>query len=78
MIQHYPASGTLRDDQWIKPVPSRYTSAQVAQYLSAVGYDPLYDKEAISSGGFPVTPDSLERLMRLHLITFPFENTSMH
>jgi len=74
----YPASGTLRDGQWIKRVPSRYTPAQVVQYLSTIGYDPVYDEEAISSGGFPINPESLGRIMRLHVLTFPFENTSMH
>ncbi|KAF9448085.1 cysteine proteinase [Macrolepiota fuliginosa MF-IS2] len=77
-LRPYPASGTLRDGQWIKRVPSKYTPAQVAQYLSAIGYDPLYDEEAISSGRFPTNLDSLGRIMRLHVLTFPFENTSMH
>ncbi|KAF5354216.1 hypothetical protein D9756_006927 [Leucocoprinus leucothites] len=76
--QPYPANGTLRDGVWIKRVPSRFTPNQLADYLSAIGYDPLYDTESISSGAFPINPETLERLVRLHLLTFPFENTSMH
>jgi hypothetical protein len=78
MSQPYPASGTLHSGLWIKKVPSVYTPGQVSQYLSAVRYDPVYNAEAIGSAAFPLNRDSLERLMRHHLLTFPFENTGMH
>ena len=74
----YPASGTLRDGLWIRNVPSRFTCEQVADYLSTIEYTPTYDPKRIESGHFPTNPDALERLVRLHLLTFPFENTSMH
>ncbi len=78
MARSYPASGTLRSGEWIKKIPSRYTPSQVAQYLSAIGYEPSYTEEAISSGVFPANLETLERLMRLHLLTIPLENTEMH
>ncbi|KXN92041.1 Arylamine N-acetyltransferase [Leucoagaricus sp. SymC.cos] len=78
MPPSYPTSGTLGDGLFIKSVPSRYTSDQVAQYLTAIGYEPSYDAEAIAAGAFSVNSETLERLMRLHLMTFPFEDTQMH
>lgn len=78
MTLAYPASGTLRDGLWIKKVPSKYTPEQVAKYLSVVGYEPSYDAEAISSGKFPTNLETLARVTRLHMLTFPFENTAMH
>jgi hypothetical protein len=78
MAQSYPASGTLHDDLWIKKVPSKYTPDQVARYLLAIGYNTHFDAAAISSGAFPINLENLERLMLLHLLTFPFENTPMH
>jgi hypothetical protein len=71
-------SGTLQDGLWIKKVPSRCTPNQIAEYLSAIEYEPVCDAEAIASGHFPVNLDSLTQVMRLHLLTFPFENTAMH
>ncbi|GJJ15364.1 hypothetical protein Clacol_009640 [Clathrus columnatus] len=53
----------------IAPRASLYSSAQVKAYAERIGFDLL---------GF--TPDlkNLSRIMLLHLITFPFENTVMH
>ncbi len=78
MVLSYPTSGTLRDGEWIKKVPSAYTPTQVCQYLSLLGYEPHYAEEAISSDAFPVDLENLARIMRLHLLTIPFENTAMH
>ncbi|KXN92043.1 Arylamine N-acetyltransferase 2 [Leucoagaricus sp. SymC.cos] len=78
MPSSYPASGTLHDGLFIKSVPSIFSPGQVSQYLTAIGYEPSYDEQAIASGAFPVNPETLERLMRLHLLSFPFENTQMH
>jgi hypothetical protein len=74
----YPSSGTLDNGLWIKHVPSEYSPDQIAQYLSAIDYEPLYNAGAILSGHFPTNVNSLTRLMRLHMLAFPFENTSMH
>lgn len=74
----YPSSGTLENGLWIKYVPSEYSSDQIARYLSAIDYEPPYNAEAISSGQFPINIYSLSRLVRLHMLAFPFENTSMH
>jgi hypothetical protein len=71
-------SGTLQEGLWIKKVPSRCTADQVAEYLSAIEYEPVYDAKAIASGQFPTSLESLTQVMRLHLLTFPFENTAMH
>lgn len=78
MAPDYPMSGTLRDGEWIKNVPSTYTPSQVCQYLSYIGYEPHFAEEAITSGAFPTNLENLERIMRLHLLTIPFENTAMH
>lgn len=73
------ASGTLRDGLHIKTVPSCYSPAQVAQYLARIGYTPTeHTDRLIANGGFPTTLENIERLIRLHLLTFPFENTAMH
>ncbi|EKM81236.1 hypothetical protein AGABI1DRAFT_56672 [Agaricus bisporus var. burnettii JB137-S8] len=74
----YPSCGTLDGGLWIKNVPSKYSADQVAQYLSTIDYEPHYNAEAISSGQFPINIYSLSRVMRLHMLAFPFENISMH
>jgi hypothetical protein len=71
-------SGTLQDGLRIKKVASRFTPKQVAEYLSAIEYEPVYDAEAIASGSFPVNLDSLTRVTRLHMLSFPFDNSAMH
>jgi hypothetical protein len=70
--------GTLRDDLWIKPVTSYYSTSQVVQWLSCIGYEPTFTEQEVASGLFPVNLNNLSVLMRLHLVAFPFENTAMH
>ncbi|KAJ3572440.1 hypothetical protein NP233_g3082 [Leucocoprinus birnbaumii] len=81
--QSYPASGTLRDGILVKAVPSKLTSRQIADYLLVIGYDsPLngksYEPEEVAAGAFCANIEELGRLITQHLLTFPFENTSMH
>ncbi|KXN92040.1 Arylamine N-acetyltransferase 2 [Leucoagaricus sp. SymC.cos] len=78
MSRPYPLNGTLRDGLWIKPVQSKYTSEQVAKWLSIIDQDKFYDIGSVSSETFPVDLENLERLSLLHLLAFPFENTTMH
>jgi hypothetical protein len=70
--------GKLRDDLWIKPISSYYSASQVIQWLSCIKYETTFTEEEVASGHFPVTLHNLSILMRLHLLTFPFENTAMH
>jgi len=64
--------GTLRGAVLIRHVPSLYTPSQISQYLAAVGIQ-HHDTKT-----FPPTLENFERLVRLHILTFPFENTAMH
>jgi hypothetical protein len=70
--------GTLHDGLWIKPVASYYSTSQVVQWLSCIGYETTFTEQDIISELFPVNLHNLSVLMRLHLVTFPFENTAMH
>jgi hypothetical protein len=72
------AQGILRGGLWIKKVSSKYTPAQVATYLSCIGFTPMYSEKDISDGSFPVSLENLHTVFRLHLITFPIENTAIH
>ncbi|TFK32376.1 arylamine N-acetyltransferase 1 [Crucibulum laeve] len=70
--------GILRGGAWIKNVPSYYSPAQVLQWLSAINFVPQVTEEDITTRSFPAPLETLEQLIRLHLLTFPFENTAMH
>jgi hypothetical protein len=70
--------GRLRGDLWIKPLTSYYSASQVVQWLSCINYKTIFTEEEIASGLFPADLRNLSMLMRLHLVTFPFENTAMH
>lgn len=70
--------GTLRDGLWIKHAPSHYSPAQILQWLSCIGFKHQYAELDISSGAFHTTLENLKLIARLHLLSFPFENTSMH
>ena len=70
--------GTLRDGLYIKSMPSPYTPYQISQWLCCIGFPTKCTEADISSSKFAATLDNLEVLMRLHLLAFPFENTSMH
>lgn len=64
--------GTLRDSAIITPLPSLYTASQITQYLARIGL-PQYNATT-----FPPSFENLERLVPLHLLAFPMENTEMH
>ncbi|KAF5371107.1 hypothetical protein D9758_004100 [Tetrapyrgos nigripes] len=68
--------GQLRDGLWIKHVPSVYTPLQVCQWLSRIRYPKVFSEKSLST--FPTDLDNLRLLVRLQLVTFPFENTEMH
>ncbi|KAF8623248.1 hypothetical protein AX17_007494 [Amanita inopinata Kibby_2008] len=72
--------GTLRDGLYIKKVPSPYSPSQLTQYLIRIGFTPEehVNEQLIRDGKFPATLENLERIIRLHLLAFPFENTAMH
>lgn len=70
--------GRLHGDLWIKPVTSYYSASQVVQWLSRINYETIFTEEEIALGRFPADLRNLSILMRLHLVTFPFENTAMH
>jgi hypothetical protein len=70
--------GTLQDGLWIKNTPSCYNPAQIVAWLSRVGFPQSYTEAEISEGLFPVSLENLDTLVRLQLLTFPFENTAMH
>ncbi|KAF8623251.1 hypothetical protein AX17_007497 [Amanita inopinata Kibby_2008] len=74
------ADGTLRDGLYIKKVPSPYSPSQLTHYLNRIGFTPEehVNEQLIRDGKFPATLDSLERIIRLHLLVFAFENTAMH
>jgi hypothetical protein len=70
--------GYLQDKLWIKQVPSFYTPAQIREYLSVIAFDPLPGENEIEKKEFKRSVESLERIVRGHLTTFPWENTGMH
>jgi hypothetical protein len=72
------SGGILRGGLWIKHMSSYYTRAQVATWLSCIGFEPAYSEKDISAGSFHVSLENLHTIVRLHLIAFPFENTAMH
>ena len=72
--------GILRGGLYIKPKPSYYSPGQLARYLTRIQYTPKEHAEEtfIADGNFPANLENLERLIRLHLVAFPFDNTAMH
>jgi len=67
----------------INLAPSPYTNEQIVQYLRTIGYypnpDSLTSKDADSLiEKFDPTLANLEKLVRRHLISFPFENLVLH
>ncbi|KAF8999491.1 arylamine N-acetyltransferase 1 [Cyathus striatus] len=71
------SDGILREGAWIKQAPSYYSPAQVYQWLSVMGLSDITE-DTITSGTFPTTLENLSKVIRHHLLTYPFENTSMH
>jgi hypothetical protein len=70
--------GILRDDLWIKPVASYYSTSQIIQWLSCIKYDHTFTEQDVAARLFAANLDNLSTLMRLHMVTFPFESTAMH
>lgn len=62
----------------IHPTTSPYSPEQVLDYLRKIKYEPL--PENITAIGKTILPtlDNLNKIIRLHLIAFPFDNLSMH
>jgi hypothetical protein len=75
-MSHKPkhGDGTLRGGLLIKSVPSYYSASQALQWLSCIGFPERFEDVA----SFFPSLENLEHLTRLHLLTFPFENTEMH
>lgn len=72
------SGGFLRDKLWIRLIPSSYTPAQVLAYLEKIGWDAGLSEDDIQAKRFPRGPDALAKLILLHLLTFPWDNTAMH
>jgi arylamine N-acetyltransferase len=63
----------------IKHCPSPFFPSQVVEYLQAINFEPLPVWRAESVwDGFDPNLETLEKLMRLHVIAFPYENTEDH
>ncbi|KAJ3531948.1 hypothetical protein NMY22_g7948 [Coprinellus aureogranulatus] len=70
--------GYLRDNLWIREVPSEYTTAQIRAYLEKVGCESHLTEEDIQAKRFPRSPETLAQVVLRHLLTFPWDNTAMH
>ncbi|THU81411.1 cysteine proteinase [Dendrothele bispora CBS 962.96] len=68
--------GRLRDGLWIKQLPSGYTPTQIVRWLSKIAFPKPISEEDIPT--FETNLENLCILMRLQMVTFPFENTPMH
>ncbi|KAF6760664.1 arylamine N-acetyltransferase 1 [Ephemerocybe angulata] len=66
--------GYLRDKLWIRPVPSVYSPEQIRLYLSKVGWKDV--PEDVTR--IPRSIELVEKLIRHHLLTFPWDNVGMH
>jgi hypothetical protein len=63
----------------IKYLPSPFSPTQVVEYLQAIKFQPLPFWRAESVwDNFEPDLETLEKLMRLHIIAFPYENTEDH
>jgi len=78
-------SGFLSHELWIKAVPFPYNSSQIARYLSRIGIEVQLCEDGVLLEGpqgalrrLAPTLDNLSRVMRGHLLAFPWENTAMH
>jgi len=66
-------SNLLEGELWIRKVPSQYTHTELSQYLTSINLTvPNAQVNGVNSF------DILERLVKHHLMAFPFENTSLH
>jgi hypothetical protein len=67
----------------IHSLPSPYTNEQIVQYLRTINFftDQAIDEDADADSlvkSFDPSLENLSKLMRGHLIAFPFENLAMH
>ncbi|KAM6500005.1 hypothetical protein JOM56_005513 [Amanita muscaria] len=79
-MDHGIGEGTLRNGLDVKSKTSHYSARQLSLYLDRIGYTPKEhsDENLIADGLFPANLENLGRLIPLHLLAFPFENTAMH
>ena len=63
----------------IKDCPSPFSPPQVVEYLQTIGFRPIPSWTANKTWeNIEPNIETLEKLMRLHVIAFPFENTEDH
>ena len=62
----------------IKHVESYYTAQQAIQYLHRINFANPPSLDDVQTGLFDTSFENLSAIVRLHLISFPFENTAMH
>ncbi|KAA1476263.1 cysteine proteinase [Dentipellis sp. KUC8613] len=81
------APGRLFDGAFIRSIPSPYTPSQIRQYLKNIGWPALADAadDSLQSNASPDTAitfdanlENLSRLMYLHTVAFPTDNSDMH
>ena len=72
--------GCLRDNLWIRSVPSEYSPVQIAAYLTRIGWgtQAALSEQDIQAGRFPRSVETLGRVVLGHLKVFPWDNTGMH
>ena len=72
--------GYLRDNLWIRSVPSDYSPAQIAAYLERIGWDTQAtpSEQDLQAGRFPRSVETLGQVVLGHLLAFPWDNTGMH
>ncbi|KAF5389795.1 hypothetical protein D9757_003668 [Collybiopsis confluens] len=69
-------TGLLRDDLWIKSVPSLYSNEKASKWLERIKYPGNWSADKINQ--FPADLENLCLLIRLQIVAFAFENTAMH
>ena len=57
---------------------SYYSAEQAVQYLRHINFTNVPSLEELQAGVFDASLKNLSAIVRLHLISFPFENTAMH
>ena len=62
----------------ILAVESYYTAEQAIQYLRLINFPEPPSLDELQCGHFNISFKNLSAITRLHLISFPFENTEMH
>ncbi|KAF9013614.1 cysteine proteinase [Hymenopellis radicata] len=78
MSTSWPLNGELRDSLRIKTIHSRYTPSQISQWLSSISFPTSYSADELARGAFPTTLENMHIINRLHIVTYPYENTAMH